>query len=61
MNARWGPVSLVTVGDRSADGRADLLATSGDWLVRYHGLGTGGLRRGRRDNATWWGLDSGAF
>ncbi|MFF8592112.1 FG-GAP-like repeat-containing protein [Streptomyces sp. NPDC015220] len=61
-NGGWNAMSSLTaVGDWSADGRADLLATSGDWLVQYQGLGTGGLRPGERNNATWWGLDSGAF
>ncbi|MFF7192817.1 FG-GAP-like repeat-containing protein [Streptomyces sp. NPDC008079] len=58
----WNAMSsLIAVGDWSADGRADLLATSGDWLVQYRGLGTGGLRAAERYNASWWGLDSGAF
>jgi hypothetical protein len=52
--------SLIAVGDWSADGRTDLLATSGDWLVQYQGLGTGGLRSGER-NADWWGLNGGGF
>ncbi|THA72024.1 ATP/GTP-binding protein [Streptomyces sp. A0642] len=53
--------SLVAVGDWSADGRADLLAKSGDWLVGYQGLGTGGLRKGEWNDASWWGLKSGPF
>ncbi|WP_308190651.1 VCBS repeat-containing protein [Streptomyces sp. HPF1205] len=58
----WNAMSsLIAVGDWSADGRADPMATSGDWLVQYEGLGTGGLRPGERDNADWWGLDSGGF
>ncbi|WUH92515.1 FG-GAP-like repeat-containing protein [Streptomyces sp. NBC_00433] len=58
----WNAMSsLIGVGDWSADGRADLLATSGDWLVQYRGVGTGGLRAGERNNADWWGLNSGGF
>ncbi|MFI6059417.1 FG-GAP-like repeat-containing protein [Streptomyces sp. NPDC051286] len=56
-----GMSSLVAVGDWSADGHPDLLATSGFWLVQYRGLGTGGLRPGEWENAGWWGLDSSPF
>nr|WSW66605.1 FG-GAP-like repeat-containing protein [Streptomyces sp. NBC_00995] len=53
----WNTMSSLTaVGDWSADGRADLLARSGDWLVQYPGAGTGGLRKGEWNNASWWGL-----
>ncbi|MFG2560546.1 FG-GAP-like repeat-containing protein [Streptomyces sp. NPDC048496] len=52
--------SLLGVGDWSGDGRLDLLATSGDWLVQYQGLGTGGLRAAEKNNASWWFLN-GAF
>ncbi|MBN0046990.1 VCBS repeat-containing protein [Streptomyces actuosus] len=58
----WNAMSSLTaVGDWSADGHGDLLAKSGDWLVQYQGLGTGGLRPGEWNNASWWGLDNGGF
>ncbi|MET7712327.1 FG-GAP-like repeat-containing protein [Streptomyces sp. NPDC005407] len=57
----WNAMSsLIAVGDWSADGHADLLATSGDWLVQYQGLGTGGLRPAEKNNASWWAVN-GAF
>ncbi|MEW1701184.1 FG-GAP-like repeat-containing protein [Streptomyces sp. NPDC091278] len=48
---------LVAVGDWSADGRADLLAVRGNWLIDYRGLGNGGLRPGERNNTTWGWLN----
>ncbi|MFF8607161.1 FG-GAP-like repeat-containing protein [Streptomyces sp. NPDC015346] len=57
----WNAMSsLVAVGDWSADGRPDLAALNGDWLVQYKGLGTGGLGSGVKTNATWWNVN-GAF
>ncbi|WP_374984426.1 FG-GAP repeat domain-containing protein [Streptomyces fradiae] len=49
--------SLVANGDRSADGRPDLLATDGHWLFRYRGLSTGGVAAAEKTSATWWSLN----
>lgn len=50
----WNAMSsFIAVGDWSGDGHADLLATSGDWLVQYQGKGTGGLRPAEKNNADW--------
>ncbi|WP_318212457.1 peptidase inhibitor family I36 protein [Streptomyces sp. SJL17-1] len=52
-----GMESILGVGDWSADGRPDLLASNGDWLSHYRGTGTGGLRVGDEITGGWWGLN----
>ncbi|MEU6987781.1 peptidase inhibitor family I36 protein [Streptomyces sp. NPDC046324] len=48
--------SFLAVGDSSGDGRPDLLAlNSSEWLYRYAGTGTDGLRPGEQSDL-WWGL-----
>ncbi|MFE5792169.1 FG-GAP-like repeat-containing protein [Streptomyces sp. NPDC056503] len=61
--------TLLAVGDRSGDGRADLAAvTNADyvidghrgnpgWLLTYEGRGDGGLASPDRRDGEWWGLN----